>query len=88
MTGAAARKVWPRRLAASVLGVAIALGAAELVVRWLRPQPVLLVDRGLAAGALGYVSKLVAGEWLVPAVHAALRGERTVFGVAARGRTS
>ena len=47
-----------------------------------------LVDRGLAAGALGYVSKLVAGEWLVPAVHAALRGERTVFGVAARGRTS
>jgi DNA-binding NarL/FixJ family response regulator len=47
-----------------------------------------LVDLGLAAGAFGYVSKLVAGEWLVPAVFAALRGERAVFGVGARGRPS
>lgn len=44
-----------------------------------------LVERGLDAGALGYVSKLIAGEWLVPAVRAALRGERTVFGVASAG---
>jgi DNA-binding NarL/FixJ family response regulator len=43
-----------------------------------------LVDLGLAAGALGYVSKLVAGEWLVTAVLAALRGERAVFSIGAR----
>ena len=35
-----------------------------------------LVDRGLSSGALGYVMKLRAGDDLVPAVHAALRGER------------
>ena len=35
-----------------------------------------LVARGLSTGALGYVIKLRAGEDLVPAVHAALRGER------------
>jgi DNA-binding NarL/FixJ family response regulator len=35
-----------------------------------------LVDRGLSTGALGYVMKLRAGDDLVPAVHAALRGER------------
>ena len=35
-----------------------------------------LVRRGLAVGALGYVLKVSAGEELVPAVWAALRGER------------
>ena len=35
-----------------------------------------LVERGLSAGALGYVLKLAAGDELVPAVRAALRGER------------
>jgi DNA-binding NarL/FixJ family response regulator len=34
--------------------------------------------RGLATGALGYVLKLAAGDELVPAVEAALRGERYV----------
>lgn len=37
-----------------------------------------MVKKGLAIGALGYVLKLTAGEDLVPAVHAALRGERHV----------
>jgi len=37
-----------------------------------------LIERGLAAGALGYVLKLSAGDELVPAVRAALRGERYV----------
>jgi DNA-binding NarL/FixJ family response regulator len=37
-----------------------------------------LVERGLAAGALGYVLKVVAGDDLMPAVRAALRGERHV----------
>jgi DNA-binding NarL/FixJ family response regulator len=32
--------------------------------------------RGIAAGALGYVVKFTADLDLVPAVHAALRGER------------
>ena len=36
----------------------------------------LLMRRGLAAGGLGYVPKVWAGEELVPAVWAALRGER------------
>jgi DNA-binding NarL/FixJ family response regulator len=37
-----------------------------------------LVERGLSAGALGYVLKFAAGDELVPAVHAALRSERYV----------
>ena len=41
----------------------------------------ILVERGLAAGALGYVLKDSAGDELVAAVHAALRGERYVSGV-------
>ena len=41
-----------------------------------------VVRQGLATGALGYVVKLVAGDELVPAIHAALRGERHVTGVA------
>jgi DNA-binding NarL/FixJ family response regulator len=35
-----------------------------------------LVREGFAAGALGYVLKVVAGEQLIPAVRCALRGER------------
>ena len=38
----------------------------------------ILVERGLAAGALGYVLKDEAEDELVPAVHAALKGERYV----------
>lgn len=37
-----------------------------------------LVQRGLEVGAMGYVLKVEAGEDLIPAVHAALRGERHV----------
>jgi DNA-binding NarL/FixJ family response regulator len=37
-----------------------------------------LVERGYAAGALAYVLKHVAARELVPAVRAALRGERYV----------
>lgn len=38
----------------------------------------VIARRGLEIGALGYVLKSVAGDELVPAVHAALRGERHV----------
>ena len=41
-----------------------------------------VVERSLAEGALGYVVKIVAGDELVPAVHAALRGQRHVRGIA------
>jgi DNA-binding NarL/FixJ family response regulator len=34
-----------------------------------------MAQKGLAIGALGYVVKLRAGEELVPAIHAAPRGE-------------
>jgi DNA-binding NarL/FixJ family response regulator len=37
-----------------------------------------LVARGLQTGALGFVLKLSAGDDLVPAIRAALRGERHV----------
>jgi DNA-binding NarL/FixJ family response regulator len=37
-----------------------------------------LIERGTAAGVLGYVSKHRAGQELVTAVRAALRGERYV----------
>ena len=36
----------------------------------------MLVEAGLAAGALGYVLKDTAGDELVPAVHAALGGRQ------------
>ena len=36
----------------------------------------MLVEAGLAAGALGYVLKDTAGDELVPAVHAALAGHQ------------
>jgi DNA-binding NarL/FixJ family response regulator len=36
----------------------------------------VLVEKGLATGALGYVLKLTAGDDLVPVIHAVLRGEQ------------
>ena len=38
----------------------------------------MLVEAGLAAGALGYVLKDTAGDELVPAIHAALGGRQYV----------
>ena len=43
-----------------------------------------MVKKGLAIGVLGYVLKLTAGEDLVPAIHAALRGERHISRLAGR----
>ena len=43
----------------------------------------ILVERGLAAGALGYVLKDAAGDELVAAVRAALGGQRFVSGALA-----
>jgi DNA-binding NarL/FixJ family response regulator len=37
-----------------------------------------LIERGFAAGASGYVLKRMAGDDLVPAVHAVLDGERFI----------
>jgi DNA-binding NarL/FixJ family response regulator len=37
-----------------------------------------IVQKALTTGVLGYVLKLTAGDELVPATHAALRGERYV----------
>jgi DNA-binding NarL/FixJ family response regulator len=51
--------------------------AARIVVVTVLADPAM-VRRGLRAGALGYVLKMSAGEDLVPAVRAALRGERHV----------
>ena len=48
--------------------------AARIVFVTVHNEPEL-VQKGLATGALGYVLKLTAGEDLVPAIHAALRGE-------------
>jgi DNA-binding NarL/FixJ family response regulator len=44
-----------------------------------------LVHKGLATGALGYVLKLTAGEELIPAIHAALRGKQQVSPLIGRG---
>ena len=49
--------------------------AARIVFVTVHNQPEL-VEKGLAIGALGYVLKLRAGEDLVPAIHAVLRGQR------------
>jgi DNA-binding NarL/FixJ family response regulator len=49
--------------------------AARIVLLTVHSDPVV-VTRGLAAGAIGYVSKLAAGDDLVPAVRAALQCER------------
>jgi DNA-binding NarL/FixJ family response regulator len=38
------------------------------------------VSRALATGAMGFVMKLTAGDDLVPAIHAALRGECHING--------
>jgi DNA-binding NarL/FixJ family response regulator len=48
--------------------------AARIVFVTVYNNPVL-VEKGLATGALGYVLKLRAGDDLVPAIHAVLRGE-------------
>lgn len=37
-----------------------------------------VVDRAMTSGAMGYVSKMTAGDELAPAVRAALRGEHYV----------
>lgn len=50
---------------------------ARIVLVTVHTEPIL-VDRGLAAGALGYVLKDAAGDELVPAVQAALCGHRYV----------
>lgn len=50
---------------------------ARIVLVTVHSEPIL-VERGLAAGALGYVLKDAAGDELVPAVQAALAGERYV----------
>ena len=49
--------------------------AARIVFVTVHNDPEL-VKKGLATGALGYVLKLTAGDDLVPAIHAALRGEQ------------
>jgi DNA-binding NarL/FixJ family response regulator len=51
--------------------------AARVVFVTVQEDP-LVVRRGLAIGALGYVLKLAAGDDLLPAVRAALRGEKHV----------
>jgi DNA-binding NarL/FixJ family response regulator len=50
---------------------------ARIVLITVSNDPVL-VQRGLDAGALGYVLKRTAGEELIPAIRSALRGERHV----------
>ena len=51
--------------------------SARVVLVTMHSEP-MLVEAGLAAGALGYVLKDEAGDELVPAVHAALEGHRYV----------
>jgi DNA-binding NarL/FixJ family response regulator len=48
---------------------------ARVVIVTIQDEPAIQ-RRGIAAGALGYVVKFTADLDLVPAVHAALRGER------------
>jgi DNA-binding NarL/FixJ family response regulator len=50
---------------------------ARIVVVTVHSEPIL-VERCMATGALGYVLKDAAGDELVPAVHAALAGNRYV----------
>ena len=50
---------------------------ARIVLVTVHADPIL-VKHCLAAGALGYVLKDAAGDELVPAIYAALRGERYV----------
>jgi DNA-binding NarL/FixJ family response regulator len=58
--------------------------ATRVVLVTVHTDPAL-VERGLAAGALGYVVKRVAGDELVPAIQAALEGKRCVMGVEGLG---
>ena len=51
--------------------------ATRVVFVTVHNHPVL-VEKGLATGALGYVLKPTAGDELVPAIHDALRGQRYV----------
>jgi DNA-binding NarL/FixJ family response regulator len=51
--------------------------AARIVLVTVHADP-SLVTRGLETGALGYVLKCSAGDDLIPAIDAALRGERHV----------
>ena len=55
---------------------------ARVVLVTVHREPIL-VERGLAAGALGYVLKDAAGDELVAAVRAALGGRRFVSGALA-----
>ncbi len=48
--------------------------AARIVFVTVHKEPEI-VQKGLAAGALGYVLKLTAGDDLVPAIHAVLQGK-------------
>lgn len=57
--------------------------SARIVFVTVHDDP-LMVSRGIAAGAMGYVLKLAAGDDLLPAVRAALRGERHVSGLLSR----
>ena len=50
---------------------------ARIVLVTVHAEPIL-VERGLVAGALGYVLKDAAGDELVTAVHAALGGDRYI----------
>lgn len=59
---------------------------ARIVLVTVHSEPVL-VARGLAAGALGYVLKDAAGDELVAAVEAVLEGRRFVSGVLTGGGT-
>jgi DNA-binding NarL/FixJ family response regulator len=43
-----------------------------------------MVQKGFATGALGYVVKVAAGNDLVPAIRAALRGKRYVSAIASQ----
>jgi DNA-binding NarL/FixJ family response regulator len=43
-----------------------------------------MIKKSMAIGVLGYVLKLTAGEDLVPAIHAALRGEQHVSPLAGK----
>jgi DNA-binding NarL/FixJ family response regulator len=60
--------------------------SVRVVVVTVHDEPEL-VERGQAAGALGFVSKHRAGYDLIPAVKAALRGERYVSRRARNGRS-
>lgn len=68
----AARLILAKNAAARVVLISVHADAAT-------------VERGLAAGALGYVAKQAAGDELVPAVHLALSRERRVLGAAGPG---